>query len=94
MSRGNAVTEKKLRDEVIADIVAITDFAKDRAAECERLRIQNEKQGKEIERLLLSLIWYESTYDELSDPAKREFREVSARIGKENGYSREGAAAE
>ena len=89
MSRGNAVTEKQLRDEVIADMVAITDFAKDRAAECERLRIQNEKQGKEIERLLLSLIWYESTYDELSDLAKREFREVSARIGKENGYSRE-----
>lgn len=71
-------------------MVAITDLAKDRAAECERLRIQNEKQGKEIERLLLSLIWYESTYDELSDLAKREFREVSARIGKENGYSREG----
>ena len=46
MSRGNAVTEKQLRDEVIADMVAITDFAKDRAAECERLRIQNEKQGE------------------------------------------------
>lgn len=93
MSRGNAVTEKQLRDEVVADIMAIADFAKDRAAECERLWIQNEKQGKEIERLLLSLIWYESTYDELSDPAKCEFREVSARIGKENGYSREGATA-
>lgn len=91
MSGKSAVTEKQLRDEVIADITEIVNFAKARAAECEYLRIQIEKQGKEIERLLRSLIWYESTYDELSDPAKREFREVSERVGKENDYFRERA---
>lgn len=86
-----AVTEKQLRDEVIADITKIAEFAKARAAECEQYQIQIEKQEKEIERLIQSLIWYESTYDELSDPAKREFREISERIGKENNYLRKGA---
>lgn len=88
MSGKNAVTEKQLRDEVIADITAIADFAKKRAAECEQFRIKTEKQEKEIKRLLLSLIWYEETYDAMSDSAKREFREISARIGKENDYFR------
>lgn len=93
MSGAGAVTEKQLRDEVIADITKIVEFAKARAAECEQYRIQTEKQGKEIERLIRSLIWYEKTYDELSDQAKREFREVSERIGKENNYLRKEAEA-
>lgn len=91
MSGKRAVTEKQLRDEVIADITEIVEFAKAKAAESEYYRKQYESRGKEIERLVRSLIWYESTYDELSDRAKREFREVSERVGKENGYFREGA---
>lgn len=46
MSGAGAVTEKQLRDEVIADITKIVEFAKARAAECEQYRIQTEKTGK------------------------------------------------